>query len=297
MFHRLLVATDLSPASDRVVTCVGGWGALGLRLVTLAHVHAIRTVGGLQEKLRRDHEPKMERQAERLRACGVPADWHLAFGVPYLDLNRIATDAGAEAIVIGSHGASWLREVLLGSVADAILRHSVLPVLVLKVDRLGVHGGEDCGRLCGGLFARVLFPTDFSDAAECALARVAACCRQMASAVHVLHVQDVRRIRPHLEHRLEEFNRVDAMRLERLAEHLHAAGASSVTHEIAVGHPVREILAVAESWRATLVVVGRRGRGWLQELALGSTAHEVARRSRIPVLVDAPAAPEPSEKE
>ena len=58
-----------------------------------------------------------------------------AFGVPYLDLNRIATDVNADAIVIGSHGASWLREVLLGSVADAILRHSTRPVLVLKVDR------------------------------------------------------------------------------------------------------------------------------------------------------------------
>ena len=127
MFRRLVVATDLSSASERVVDCVAGWGALGLQRVTLAHVHAVRTVGGLEEILRREHEPKMERQAERLRAHGVPADWRLAFGVPYLDLNRIVTDVDADAVVIGSHGASWLREVLLGSVADAILRHSARP--------------------------------------------------------------------------------------------------------------------------------------------------------------------------
>ena len=54
----------------------------------------------------------------------------------------------------------------------------------------------------------------------------------------------------------------------------------------AVDHPVRAILAVAERWRATLVVVGRSGRGWWHELTLGSTAHEVARRSPVPVLVD-----------
>jgi nucleotide-binding universal stress UspA family protein len=287
MFRRLVVATDLSPASERVVDCVAGWGALGLRRVTLAHVHAGRTVGGLEEALRRDHEPKMERQAERLRAHGVPADWRLAFGVPYLDLNRIATDVDADAVVIGSHGASWLREVLLGSVADAILRHSVRPVLVLKVDRLGAQGEETGGRVCGGLFARVLFPTDFSDAAERALGRVAECCRLMGSAVHVLHVQDVRRLRPHPEEGLGELNRVDTLRLDRLGDHLRASGAGSVSHEIVLDHPVRAILAVAERWQATLVVVGRSGRGWLHELALGSTAHEVARRSPVPVLVDA----------
>jgi nucleotide-binding universal stress UspA family protein len=228
----------------------------------------------------------MERQAERLRAHGVPADWRLAFGVPYLDLNHIATDADADAVVIGSHGASWLREVLLGSVADAILRHSVRPVLVLKVDRLGALGEEACGRVCGAPFARVLFPTDFSDAAEMALERVADGCRRVGSAVHILHVQDVRRVRPHLQERLDEFNRVDTLRLDRLAEHLRAAGAAGVTHEIAVDHPVRAILAVAERWQATLVVVGRSGRGWWHELTLGSTAHEVARRCPVPVLVD-----------
>jgi nucleotide-binding universal stress UspA family protein len=131
--------------------------------------------------------------------------------------NRIATDVNADAIVIGSHGASWLREVLLGSVADAILRHSVRPVLVLNVDRLGALEGEDCNRACGGLFARVLFPTDFSDVAERALGRMAECCRRMGSAVHVLHAQDVTRVRPHLEGQIDEFNQVDTLRLERIA--------------------------------------------------------------------------------
>jgi nucleotide-binding universal stress UspA family protein len=114
---------------------------------------------------------------------------------------------------------------------------------------------------------------------------MAECCRRMGSAVHILHVQDVRRVRPHLEGQIDEFNRVDNLRLERMAEHLRTAGAANVNHEVAVDHPVRAILSVAERWQATLVVVGRTGRGWLQELALGSTAHEVARRSPVPVLV------------
>lgn len=286
MFRRLVVATDLSLASERVVDCVASWTALGLQRVTLAHVHAVRTVGGLEGTLRRDHEPKLERQAERLRAAGVPAEWQLAFGVPYLDLDRIAVDLNADGIVIGSHGASWLKEVMLGSVADAILRHSSRPVLVLKVDRPRALDQEASDSVRGDLFARVLLPTDFSDAAERALARVAQSCGRMGSAVHVLHVQDVRRVRPHLEDRLDEFDRVDALRLDRIAEHLRGVGAAQVSHEIVVDHPVRAIVGVAQRWQATLVVVGRTGRGWLRELALGSTAHEVARRSPVPVLVD-----------
>jgi len=40
--------------------------------------------------------------------------------------------------------------------------------------------------------------------------------------------------------------------LERLTDHLRSAGAGNVSQEIAVDHPVRAILAVAERWKATL---------------------------------------------
>lgn len=285
MFARVLFATDLSLASERVVDCLGTWKALGLSQVVVAHVHHIRHTGGLELELRRDHEPKLAAQAARLRAAGIDGSWRLAFGVPYLDIDRIAHEEGAEAIVIGSHGQTWLSEVWLGSVADAILRHSTLPVMVVKVNRLVTFPAPECDRFCGSLFSKVLYATDFSDSAEFALEAVTRCVSRTKAAARLVHVQDVGRIRPHLEDQLQRFNEVDTQRLARIGEALCRAGASEVTHEIRFDHVARGILHAIEEWQPNLVVLGNQGRGYVPEILLGGTAHQIARLSPAPVLL------------
>lgn len=285
MFKKVLFATDLSDASARVLDCVAAWKAVGLEGVIVAHVHNIRHTGGLVEVLRADHEPKLAAQASRLARAGVTVGWRLMFGVPYLDIDRIAHDERAEAIVIGSHGATWMKEIFLGSVADGILRHSTLPVLVIKVNRLVSFPAPESGRFCGALFDRVLFATDFSDASEDALEVVERMAGVTHLVVHLVHVQEMSRIVPHLKDRLAHFNHVDGERLHRIADALHQAGAREVTWEILLDHAGRGILRVAGAWKPHLVVVGSQGRGRIAEVLLGGTAHHVARLSPDPVLL------------
>ncbi|GAB4134143.1 MAG: hypothetical protein Kow001_25740 [Acidobacteriota bacterium] len=113
MFRRVLVASDLSPPSDRVLDCVAGWKGVGLQKVIIANVHNLIAAAGLEEELRRDHAPKLEAQAQRLRDAGSYASWRLEFGVPSLEIQRLAEEEGAEVVVIGSHGASWVKEIWL----------------------------------------------------------------------------------------------------------------------------------------------------------------------------------------
>lgn len=259
MYSRVLFATDLSEASDLALDCVAGWKSLGLSKVTIAHVHAIRYVGGaegLEDRLRADHAPKLERQAQRVRDAGVFASWRLEFGVPYLDLERIAREEGAEAVVIGSHGGSWIKEVWLGSIAAAILRHVTLPVMVIKVNRLLTLPREQCSEFCDSLFGKVLIATDFSPASEGALDFARRLAARGAGQIRLVHVQEHSRIFPHLASRLDEFNREDARRLEAI-----------------------------EEWQSRLVVVGRYGRGREGHRLIGTMSHDVARESPAPVLV------------
>jgi len=69
-------------------------------------------------------------------------------------------------IVIGSHGATLSREILLGSVATEVLHQSRHPVFVaqLKIDETKdqIH----CEMLCADFHRHVLFATDFSDSSE-----------------------------------------------------------------------------------------------------------------------------------
>lgn len=283
MFERLVFATDLSPASDIALACVARWKTLGLRKVTVTHVHSLARTAGLEEMLRRDHAPKLERQAQRLRDAGLFASWRLEFGVPYLEMEGIAREEGAEAVVLGSHGSSWVKEVWLGSVADAILRHVQLPVLVIKVNLLAAMVGEECGHFCDSLFSKVLLATDFSSASRGATAFAKRLAQEARSRFHLVHVQEHSRIIPHLRSRLDEFDREDARRLEALAFELRTAGASQVSVEVRLDHAVSGILAAAKAWQPGLVVVGRHGRGGRR--LIGSVAHDVARESPAPVLV------------
>ena len=61
------------------------------------------------------------------------ADEHrLVLGVASEDIVRIADEEEADLIVIGTHGRTGLKRVLMGSVAEAVMRHANCPVLTLK---------------------------------------------------------------------------------------------------------------------------------------------------------------------
>lgn len=287
MFKHALFATDLSNASDLALDCVAGWQSLGLTRVVVAHVHSIKYAGGasgLEEHLTANHAPKLERQAQRLRDAGVASTWRLEFGVPYLEMERIAREESAEVVILGSHGSSWVKQIWLGSIADAILRHLTLPVLVIKVNRLLELPRENCPKVCGSLFEKALVATDFSAASE-GVMDVARRLAARGAALRLTHVQEHSRIFPHLASRLDEFNREDARRLEEQAQELRQLGAHEVTQELRTDHPVRGLLAAIREWQPRLVVVGRHGRGGVRSRLIGSTSHDVARESPAPVLV------------
>ena len=134
----------------------------------------------------------------------------------------------------------------------------------------------------------VLFPTDFSDNAEKAFEEVKQLAANGVHRVTLLHVQDKTKIDRHLKQRLEEFNRIDQERLERLRDELTRQGATSVDIEIPYGSPTQEILRLAAEDEDTLIVMGGQGRGFIREVFLGSVSHNVARYAAVPVLIVPP---------
>ena len=69
-----------------------------------------------------------------------------------------------------------------------------------------------------------------------------------------------------------------------LARRLAQSGVEPGTR-VAIGNPVREILAVKEEIGADLIVLGRVGRGGLEGVLLGSVSEKVLRKARCHVLV------------
>lgn len=285
MLSRIVVATDGSEASDRMVACLEGLRRVGSRTAVLTHAFNVRHVGGLYESLKAAMAPRLERQRAILSAAGFEVTVETPLGIPFDEINRIAEQSDASLIVVASLGDSLIGEMLLGSTAHALLQHAERPVLLIRLEITDAdEQGRRCRVVCSSLFGHILFPTDFSDTAERAFLFLEHIAREVAPAISLLHVQERSRIVPHLSHRLDEFNRIDQDRLDRMREHLQGLAACQVSTEVAYGVPTEIILERARASGPTLVVMGSQGRGLFHEVLLGSVANHLARLAPLPVL-------------
>ena len=63
---------------------------------------------------------------------GIAVETHLMEGGPAGAIVDFARQAGADLIVIGSHGRTGLSRLLMGSIAEQVVRNATCPVLTIK---------------------------------------------------------------------------------------------------------------------------------------------------------------------
>lgn len=63
---------------------------------------------------------------------GVAATTRFAFGKPFVEIIRICREEKADLIVLGTHGRTGLRHMILGSVAERVVRKASVPVLTVR---------------------------------------------------------------------------------------------------------------------------------------------------------------------
>ena len=286
MFSKVLIATDLSPASEGVLHCMKGLIPLGTKKAILVHAIGIQHLETMVHGMAHFLEPHLVKQKAVLEEQGFETEIVLAPGPAVIEVNRIARERQASLIVVGTHGATLAREMLIGGTAMGIVHQATVPVLVIRLKIMEEDRVVRCVSACRDLRRHILFCTDFSDTAERAFQYVVRLVESGARFVTLLHVQDRTRIGPHLEHRLEEFNQTDQQRLERLKARLTETAEVDVRIQVPYGHPVEEVLRVAnEEEDDTLIVMGSQGRGFLARVFLGSVSHQVVRSAPVPVLL------------
>lgn len=140
----ILVAVDLSPASEKVVEAAGRIAKLTGASVYILHAaepepdfvgydagpEVVRTQ--VAQELRREHRD-VQALAEILRKAGIDATALLVRGPTVETTLTEADKLKAELIVVGTHGHGAVYDVLIGSYSAGIIRRSKLPVLVVPV--------------------------------------------------------------------------------------------------------------------------------------------------------------------
>lgn len=218
-----------------------------------------------------------------------------------------AAEADVDLIVIGSHGRRGLRRLLLGSVAEEVVRTASCPVLTVRRADGREHEVPSLDR--------ILAPTDFSKHARSGVEVAAALSATFGSELHLLHVVE-QAVYPDFYFPVSvpawdigELRQRAAERLEELAEEVRSDGGAGVKTraEVAVGRAAAEIADHAEEIDADLIVIASHGIHGLERILLGSVAARVGRQAGRSVLTvkvfgkrllaDGDGSPEPAETE
>lgn len=204
-------------------------------------------------------------------------------GDPGMEVCRVAAELDAPLIVVPSHGRHGLKRIVLGSVAERIIRHCDCSVLVLRrnADQSEPSGGEETE-----FFPRrkVIVPIDFSESSQLAIdAGILAA--GSPSDVYVLNV--VYELDSPLligsEVMTDDSRR--AGRQANLDRWLKEQGYGSVNAHVATGDPGITIVDYATRIEADLIVMPSHGYHGLNRLVLGSTTERVLRYAASPILV------------
>ena len=133
----ILVPTDFSTASDAALPHAEALAKQKSASLLILHVEETPLAYGGGELYYGLPEPTSERILAMLEQVR-PSDPTVAFthrltmGDPAGEIVRIAAEEGAEMIVLGTHGRSGMTRMLMGSVAEAIVRRAPCPVLVYR---------------------------------------------------------------------------------------------------------------------------------------------------------------------
>jgi nucleotide-binding universal stress UspA family protein len=142
MYDRILVPTDGSEEGERAVR-----HAIGLAVAHDATIHAVYVVDsasyggvpmetaweGLHEMLEREGEAALDRVVELGDESGIPVETALLEGTPAKQIVRYAESDDCDLVVMGTHGRGGIDRLLLGSVAERVVRSSEVPVLTVQV--------------------------------------------------------------------------------------------------------------------------------------------------------------------
>ncbi|MFM8292884.1 MAG: universal stress protein [Planctomycetia bacterium] len=133
----IVFPTDFSTASDAALVHAEALARQQAARLLIVHVEEPPLAYGGGELYYGLPEPNSERILKMLEDVkpsdpSVPFAHRLTMGDPAGEVVRIAADENAEMIVLGTHGRTGMTRLLMGSVAEAIVRRAPCPVLVYR---------------------------------------------------------------------------------------------------------------------------------------------------------------------
>jgi nucleotide-binding universal stress UspA family protein len=292
MLQTILLPLDGSTLSEQALPYAASLARRAdarIVLVRATQAHTILDVDASDAQIgvisRAEHD--LRASAARLRGAGVEAEIHVYYDQPAPAILDAARRHEVDLIVMSTHGRSGLGRVVYGSVADEILRHAEVPVLLIPPTIDPTWPTDQP--------LTILVTLDGSALAEEALISARLLAELLGARLHLLRVVE-QPVYPLAGDGYAYIPFDDTAELLLAREYLSKlAGrlrASSIGAEIevVVGLPGAVIPRVAQEQQAHVIAMATHGRSGLARLVLGSVTTGTLQRAHVPLLLIRPTA-------
>ncbi|MFA6054662.1 MAG: universal stress protein [Thermodesulfovibrionales bacterium] len=264
--EKLMVATDGSDYSESAIreainlakVCSSRLFAVSIVTTNLEFETVVPQVMEKDEKEAREHIESIKSRAAKE---GIDCDAIVRLSEdPFQDIIDLAEKNKVNMIIIGTHGRTGLKRLMMGSVTAKVIGHSPINVLVVPL-----HAKVEC--------RNILLATDGSKYSDAAASEAFGIAKKCGSSLFVISVASAD---TEVASAAGNVKKVTGT-AER--ENIHIEG-------IAVkGKPYEAIIETAKQKRADLIIMGSHGRTGLERLLMGSVTERVIGHSEVAVLV------------
>lgn len=300
----ILVATDLTATSDEAVAYTRDLAERLRSRVVILHVMDVPWIAQRRNPLMTaDGVPsddlaslgdraagRLEEHVTEFRRAGIEAEGRVCQGDPHQMIELVADEVRAELIVTGTHSYHGLRKLVLGSVADRLLRIAWCPVIVVPT---GGYTDETGRPKRPDPVTCALVATDFSPGSRPAIETAKELTAALRARVICYHTW------PHPEHYVtadfapslslsdEDIERVERDLKEQISDLCTEMEKNGVRAKPVLDRrsPEEGILDTSLREHADLIVVGTHGRRGLSRALLGSVATHIVADAEVPVMV------------
>ncbi|ETW96775.1 MAG: hypothetical protein ETSY1_25270 [Candidatus Entotheonella factor] len=133
----ILVPVDFSPDAEQALDDAIALGQVFQARLSLLHVVSLPgftevNLSAYSQKLENSARQQMETYQQRVTHAGLPSETQVIHGDPYRSIVQAATDQPVDLIIMGTHGRTGIPHLLIGSVAERVVRLAPCPVLVTR---------------------------------------------------------------------------------------------------------------------------------------------------------------------
>lgn len=267
---KILVATDLTPASQDVVS-------LGVTIARKFHsqvilitvIPEIHTSSISPDAIKQGVVKLLKEAGDVISKEGIASvETEVAIGSAFDQIVKYAVDRDVNLVVIGAGDKKETDKYQLGVTAEKVMRACPKPVWVTK-------------RGCAPDLGNILVPVDFSDASERALRNAVLMAKSFGAKLTVLHVveglSNVYPGRPIVKPDEQgSFKKEQETEFARFLQRFDFHGVNW-TKVVLTGEPSEEILKTARDMKEPLIIMGSEGRTGLSRILMGSVAEKVVR--------------------